>query len=112
MFLFADRIRFADPRRELIIEIRKTIQTKRVQMISGGKRFDARETWMLDATREDKVTNKIVSAHLHGNEGHPHLKGDTGLFGQHLHRPAFLNHRGERVEQLPHMLALSCEVRL
>jgi hypothetical protein len=110
MFLLSHCIRFADPRRKLIIEFGQTVEPKRVQMISRRKSLNAGKARMLNTARENKVTDEVVTPHLHSDERHPHLKSYAGVFWQHLHWPTFLNHRGERVEQLPHVLALSREV--
>jgi len=57
MPLRSNCIRFPDPRGELVVELRQTVEPKRVQMISWRERFDAREASMLNAASKDKVTN-------------------------------------------------------
>lgn len=98
MFLLSHCIRFADPRRKLIIEFGQTVEPKRVQMISRRKSLNAGKARMLNTARENKVTDEIVAAHLNGDERYANLERNPSLFGQNFYRPAFLNHRGERVE--------------
>ena len=68
MLLFSNCISLANPRGKLVVELRQTIDSKRMQMISGGERLDAGKAWMLNAPRKNKVTDQVVSAHLHGDE--------------------------------------------
>ena len=68
MFLLSDGVRFANPRCKLFIEIRKTVNPKCVQMVSRRERFEAHEARTLNPSGENKVTDEMVSAHLHRDE--------------------------------------------
>src|SRR5215831_18123362 len=81
-------------------------------MISRRESLHTHKTRMLKPPRQNKVTNEIVAAHLYGNEGHSHLKGDARLLRQHFHLPTFSNHLCERIKQFTNVLALSRKVRL
>jgi hypothetical protein len=110
MFLLADCVRFSNPRHEFVIKIRNILHAKGVQMISRRESLDARKTGMLNAAAENEVTNEVFTAHLHRDERHAHLKSNAGFFRQNFHRPAFFNHRRERIEQFANVITLSCEV--
>ena len=79
MLLRSDRVRFSNPTGKLIIQIFRTLQAERMQMISRRESLDAGKPRMLDSARKNKVTDEIVSADLHGDERHAHLKGYAGL---------------------------------
>lgn len=84
MLLLADCIRFANPCGKFVVEFRQTIQPKRVQMISRREGFNPQKAWALSASRENKVTDEIVVAHLHDDERHTHLKSDARFLWQHF----------------------------
>src|SRR5436189_6427459 len=110
MLLLSHGISFVNPRRKLIIEFLKTVDPKRVQMISLRKGFHAGKPRMLNPAGKNKVTNQIISPHLHRDERHAHLKRNTGLLRQDLHRPALLDHRCECIEHFTNLFALAGEV--
>ena len=82
MFLLSHCISLPNPRGKFVVELCQTIDTKRMQMISRREGLDAGNARMLNPARKNKVTDEIVSAHLHGDKGHPYLKGNARLFWQ------------------------------
>src|ERR1041385_4722119 len=112
MFLTPDIIGFTNPRGEFLVEFLQMVEAERVQMISRRESLDAGKARMLEAARKNKMTDKIIAPHLDRDERHAHLKSNSRLLRQHLHRTARLNDLHQRIEQFTHVLALTVEVRI
>ena len=111
MLLLSHRIGLAHPAGELLIKLRATVQTKRVQVVSRREGFYARKARVIEPAREHEVTYQVITAHRNRDERHPDLEGDPGFLRQNLYRTALLDHRGQGVEQLAHLLTLADEMR-
>jgi len=68
MLLLSYCISFTNPGGNLRVKFRQRVEPKRVQVISRREGFDSRKPRMLNAARKDKMTNQMISSHLHGDE--------------------------------------------
>lgn len=94
MILPADGIGLPRERRERG-DLGGIIELEGVEMVARRKALDSREERTLDPAGEHEMAERPVPAQRQLGEGHPHLEGDAGFFGQDRHRPIFGEQREE-----------------
>jgi hypothetical protein len=103
MALLAHSIGFGEPGGDFVIDFVDPRETEGVQMISPRESFDAAETRILEATRQDHVAVHPVSPNDEGRETHPDLEGDPRFLRENLDRPVLLRDRQQFIEDGAHV---------
>src|SRR5688572_26767278 len=110
MPLLPDRIRLAQPRRDLSVDVGRDRQSKVMHVIARRDCFDPPKALVLEPPWEHDVPVDPPRARRHLRERHPHLEGDSRLLRQHRDRPTGLDRTNERVEEPADLWRLSTKV--
>src|SRR5688572_14243851 len=110
MTLLAHAIRLRHPCPELIIDVTRVADAEAVDMIARGEGFHLPEARAFQAPRQHDMAVEPSLARRHLREGHPHLKSNPRLLGNHSDRTDAPNGRDDRVEQRTNLRRLSIEV--
>jgi hypothetical protein len=111
MPLLADLIGFSEPGGDFGVNLRDTLETERVKMISRREGFDATEARVRQTVRQNNVPVDPVSTNDESREAHPNLKCDSRLFRQDRNRSVLLRDGQQPVEDRAHGFRLAGEVR-
>src|SRR5688500_9416223 len=82
MALLAHAVCFGQPGGDFVINLIHGLESKGVQMISRRKGFDAPETGIFQATRQDYVAVHPVLTNDKRGETHADLEGNSRFLGQ------------------------------
>jgi hypothetical protein len=80
--LLADGVGFGEPCFKFAVNVGYGGESEMVDVVSDGNGVDAAEARVLESAGENDVAIYPLQARSHLREGHAHLKGDAGLFGQ------------------------------
>jgi hypothetical protein len=86
VFLGPYQVGFRQPRAELLIDVARLLESKRVQMVSRRERLDPAKARVVETSGQDHVPVEPVPPRRQLRERHPHLKSNPGLFGQNPYR--------------------------
>ncbi len=82
MALLAYSVCFGEPGGDFVIDLIDALESKGVKMISRRESFDAPETGIFQATRQDHMPVHPVSPNDERRETHSDLEGNPCFLGQ------------------------------
>ena len=83
MGLFADAIRFPEPRCDFIVDFADALEAKGMKMIARRESFDPAKARMFETPREDDMAIHPVLSNDERGKTHPHLKRNPCLLREH-----------------------------
>jgi hypothetical protein len=110
VFLFADCVRFREPRFEFGVDVARFLQTKNVEVVSWRESLYRAKPRILDTPSEHDVTVKPAAARSYLCKRHSDVECYASFFRQNFNRSQFVECGDYCVERLSHLRLFTDEV--